>query len=96
MINAAKANGAEVFTIESMSDGEHIHPIQQAFVDVGAVQCGLCIPGMIMTAKAFLDKNPSPTEAEVRQAIDKNLCRCTGYEKIVEAILLAASKMRGE
>lgn len=92
---ASRLEGKEILTIEGMSDGEHLHPIQQAFIDAGAVQCGFCIPGMILSAKALLDKNPNPTEEEVRIGIDKNLCRCTGYEKIVEAILLAAKRMRG-
>ena len=93
MVNSAKANGAEIVTIESMNCGGTLHPIQQSFVDVGAVQCGFCIPGMIMSAKALLDKNSQPSEEEVRKGIDKNLCRCTGYEKIVEAILLAGKRM---
>lgn len=92
---ASRLEGKEILTIEGMSDGEHLHPIQQAFIDAGAVQCGFCIPGMILSAKALLDKNPNPTEEEVRIGIDKNLCRCTGYEKIVEAILLAAKRMGG-
>lgn len=91
---ASGLEGKEILTIEGMAQGETLHPIQQAFVDSGAVQCGFCTPGMVMTAKAFLDKNPNPTEEEVRQAIDKNLCRCTGYVKIVQAILLAAERMR--
>lgn len=86
---------SEIQTIEGMSDGVQLHPIQQAFVDVGAVQCGFCTPGMIMSAKALLDENPNPTEIEVRLAIEQNLCRCTGYEKIVEAILLAGRRMGG-
>ena len=90
---AYRLEGKKILTIEGMSDGEHLHPIQQAFIDAGAVQCGFCIPGMILSAKALLDKNPNPTEEEVRIGIDKNLCRCTGYEKIVEAILLAAKRM---
>ena len=77
-------------------DGIHLHPIQQAFVYAGAVQCGFCIPGMIMSAKALLDQNPDPDEEEVRKAIDPNLCRCTGYDNIVKAILLAASRMGGK
>ncbi|XCP85998.1 (2Fe-2S)-binding protein [Roseburia hominis] len=93
LINAGKLEGSRVLTIEGMSDGEHLHPIQQAFIDAGAIQCGFCTPGMIMSAKALLDKNPNPTEAEVRKAISPNLCRCTGYEKIVEAILLAADRL---
>ena len=92
---ASRLEGKKILTIEGMSDGEHLHPIQQAFIDAGAVQCGFCIPGMILSAKALLDKNPNPTEEEVRIGIDKNLCRCTGYEKIVEAILLAAKRMGG-
>lgn len=93
-LRACELEGKEILTIEGMAQGEALHPIQQAFVDCGAVQCGYCTPGMIMTAKAFLDKNPDPSEEEVRRAIDKNLCRCTGYVKIVQAILLAAERMR--
>lgn len=95
MVKMKYADGADVETIEGLSFGEELHPIQQAFIDAGAVQCGFCIPGMIMSAKALLDKNACPSETEVRKAIDKNLCRCTGYEKIVEAILLAADRMKG-
>lgn len=95
MVNSRKLNGTQILTIEGMASGEQLHPIQQAFIDSGAVQCGFCIPGMIMSTKAFLDKNSTPTEAEARAAIDKNLCRCTGYEKIIEAILLAADRMGG-
>jgi len=85
---AVQANGREVTTIEGLekSDGT-LHPLQQAFIDHGAIQCGFCTPGMILSAKALLDENPRPTELEVRQAIAGNLCRCTGYQKIVEAIL---------
>lgn len=93
-VQASKLEGKEILTIEGMASGEALHPIQQAFIDCGAVQCGFCTPGMVMTAKAFLDKNPDPSEDEVRRAIDKNLCRCTGYVKIVQAILLAAERMR--
>lgn len=88
--------GKRIETIEGLSDGLTLHPIQQAFVDAGAVQCGFCTPGMIMSAKALLDANPNPDEEEVREAIRPNLCRCTGYVKIVEAVLLAARRMRGE
>ena len=77
-----------------MSHGTDLHPIQQAFVESGAIQCGYCTPGMIMSAKALLDKNPNPDEQDVRAAIENNLCRCTGYVKIVDAILLAAKRMR--
>jgi carbon-monoxide dehydrogenase small subunit len=78
--------GKKVLTIEGLGDEEHIHPIQQAFVDAGAVQCGYCMPGMILTAKALLDKNPKPSADEIKEAISGNLCRCTGYTKIVRAI----------
>ena len=90
---AVQANGREVTTIEGLekSDGT-LHPLQQAFIDHGAIQCGFCTPGMILSAKALLDENPRPTELEVRQAIAGNLCRCTGYQKIVEAILAVAVK----
>lgn len=86
--------GKKIETIENLSKGIKLHIIQQAFVESGAIQCGFCTPGMIMSAKALLDKNLSPTEAEVREAISNNLCRCTGYVKIVDAILLAAERMR--
>ncbi|MCD8249829.1 MAG: (2Fe-2S)-binding protein [Lachnospiraceae bacterium] len=95
LINFKKLNGSDVLTIEGLSDGERLHPIQQAFVEAGAVQCGFCTPGMIMAAKALLDHNPDPTEEEVRLALEHNLCRCTGYEQIVEAVLLAAERLRG-
>lgn len=90
---AVQANGREVTTIEGLekSDGT-LHPIQQAFIDHGAIQCGFCTPGMVLSAKALLDENPRPTEIEVRQGIAGNLCRCTGYQKIVEAILSVSSK----
>ena len=93
---AAWAEGKHIQTLEGlMGPNGELSDIQQAFIDAGAVQCGFCIPGMILSAKALLDKNPNPTEEEVRIGIDKNLCRCTGYEKIVEAILLAAKRMGG-
>ena len=90
---AVQANGREVTTIEGMerADGA-LHPLQQAFIDHGAIQCGFCTPGMVLSAKALLDENPKPTEMEVKQAIAGNLCRCTGYQKIVEAILSAAQR----
>lgn len=85
---AVQVNGREITTIEGLekSDGT-LHPVQQAFIDHGAIQCGFCTPGMVLTAKALLDENPRPTELDVRRAISGNLCRCTGYQKIVEAIL---------
>ena len=84
---ALQANGKEVTTIEGLAQGDKLHPIQQAFIDHFAVQCGFCTPGMIMSAKALLDAKPDPTEDEVRRALRGNLCRCTGYVKIIEAIL---------
>ncbi|MBE6990374.1 MAG: (2Fe-2S)-binding protein [Ruminococcaceae bacterium] len=86
--------GKTIETIEGLWNGGALHPIQQAFIDCGAVQCGFCTPGMIMSAKALLDRNPDPTEEEIRQAIRNNLCRCTGYYKIVEAIGEAARRIR--
>lgn len=83
---AVKAQGKEVQTIEGLTEGGKLHPLQQSFVDHGAIQCGYCTPGMIMTSKSLLDRNPSPTEHEIRKAISGNICRCTGYVKIVEAI----------
>jgi carbon-monoxide dehydrogenase small subunit len=91
LVFAIEVDGQEVTTIEGLSQGGKLHPLQQAFIDEGAVQCGFCIPGVILTAKAFLDSNPNPTEVEVRQAIAGNLCRCTGYDKIVRAILKVAA-----
>jgi len=87
---AVACKGKQVTTIEGLRQGQTLHPLQKSFIDRGAVQCGMCTPGMILTAKVLLDENPRPTEAEVRTAISGNLCRCTGYAKIVEAILAAA------
>jgi carbon-monoxide dehydrogenase small subunit len=84
---AIEAQGKEILTIEGLDQQGKLHPLQQAFIDHYAVQCGFCTPGMILSAKALLDRNPHPTEEEVREAISGNLCRCTGYVKIVEAIL---------
>lgn len=90
LILAVEAEGKEITTIEGLAQGGQLHPLQKAFMDEGAVQCGYCTPGMILAAKAFLDSNPHPTESEIRQAIAGNLCRCTGYNKIVRAILRAS------
>ncbi|MBR3719583.1 MAG: (2Fe-2S)-binding protein, partial [Firmicutes bacterium] len=87
-------HGRRVTTIEGVGTMDHLHPVQQAFVDVHAIQCGYCIPGMVLTAIALLEQNPDPTEEEIRVAISGNLCRCTGYQKIVQAIQLAAVRMK--
>lgn len=84
------AEGKRITTIEGLSQNGHLHPLQQAFLDAGAVQCGFCIPGMVLTGHAFLLKNPNPTRHEIREAINPNLCRCTGYQQIVNAIQSAA------
>ncbi len=89
---AVQAQGKEIVTIEGLATNGKLHPIQQAFVDHGAIQCGFCTPGMILSAKALLDKTPRPTEQEVKEGIAGNLCRCTGYTKIIEAILAVAEK----
>ncbi|MEW6666717.1 MAG: molybdopterin-dependent oxidoreductase [Thermodesulfobacteriota bacterium] len=92
LLLAAEVQGKEIVTIEGLSNGDKLHPVQEAFVKYGGSQCGYCSPGMILTAKALLDKKPSPTEAEVRQAISGNLCRCTGYTKAVEAVMSLAGQ----
>lgn len=86
----------QITTIEGLARGSELHPIQRAFVECGAIQCGFCTPGMILAAKALLDHNPNPTEDEIRAAIRFNLCRCTGYARIVEAVLCAAELLRKE
>ncbi|MDD4903032.1 MAG: (2Fe-2S)-binding protein [Candidatus Bipolaricaulis sp.] len=94
LVLAAKANGKEILTIEGLASGDALHPIQEAFLDEGAVQCGYCTPGMILSAYDLLSRNPTPSEGEIRQAISGNLCRCTGYVKQVRAIQAAAERMR--
>jgi carbon-monoxide dehydrogenase small subunit len=93
LVLAVEAAGREVTTIEGLSKGRSLHPLQQAFIDHGAIQCGFCTPGMILSAKALLDRRPDPGEEEIREALGGNLCRCTGYQKIVEAVLAAAQAM---
>ncbi len=94
LVLAVDAQGKDILTIEGVADGPKLHPIQKAFVDYGAIQCGFCSPGMILTAKALLERNPNPSEAEVRNAISGNLCRCTGYVKIIEAIMTVSAQGR--
>ena len=91
LVLIGEVEGKEITTIEGMSPQGILHPLQQAFINEGAVQCGFCTPGVLLTAKAFLDSNPHPTEFQVRQAIAGNLCRCTGYDKIVRAIMSVAN-----
>lgn len=93
LILAVACKGKEIITIEGLRQGETLHPLQNSFIQHGAIQCGMCTPGMILSAKALLDENPHPAEIEVRRAISGNLCRCTGYVKIVDAILAVS---RGE
>jgi carbon-monoxide dehydrogenase small subunit len=90
---AVQANGHDIRTVESLGTPDKLHPIQQAFTEKHALQCGYCTPGFLMTLVPFLEKNPDPTEDEVREAIDGNICRCTGYEKIIEAAMDASKKM---
>lgn len=94
IIPILRAEGAEITTIEGLADGAKLHPLQESFIEQGAIQCGFCTPGMIMSAKALLDKNPNPTQLEVREALGGNICRCTGYVNIENAVFDAAEKMR--
>ncbi len=96
MIPAIKAMDANIQTIEGISDGDKLHPLQQSFIDNGAVQCGFCTPGMIMASKALLDENSSPTPYDIKEAIAGNICRCTGYIKIEKAVQEAAEMMKHE
>lgn len=95
LVLAVEAEDREIQTIEGLATGDALHPIQQAFLEHAALQCGICTPGFIMSAKALLDREPDPTEAQVRRWLAGNLCRCTGYDKIVRAVLGAAAEMRG-
>ncbi len=93
---AIEAQGKGILTIEGLAKDGQFHPLQQAFIDYGAIQCGFCTPGMLLSAKALLDENPEPTNVEVKEAISGNLCRCTGYAKIIKAIETAAQKIKRE
>ena len=94
LLLAAQAQGCQVETVEGLANGDTLHPLQQCFMDHGGLQCGYCTPGLLMTAKALLADLPQPTEAQVREGINGNLCRCTGYGGVVEAILAAAQQMQ--
>jgi carbon-monoxide dehydrogenase small subunit len=94
LVLGAEAEGRSIGTIEGVAEGESLHPLQQKFLEHAALQCGICTPGFVVAAKALLERNPDPTEAEVRYWLAGNLCRCTGYDKIVRAVLAAAAEMR--
>lgn len=93
---AKNLEGRNIVTIEGVSIGESLHPVQQAFVDAGAIQCGFCTPGMVMSTIALIKRNDNPSEDEIKKALENNLCRCTGYQKIIDAVKLAAKIMREE
>ena len=95
LVLAGAAEGREVRTVEGLAEGDRLHPVQRAFLDAGAVQCGFCTPGLIVSAQALLSQNPEPSEMEIREALSGNLCRCTGYGKILEAVQRAARDMYG-
>lgn len=95
LVLAAEADGKHITTIEGLADGEKLHPIQEAFAEVGGLQCGFCTPGMILSTKALLDKNANPSDEEIRKGLEGNFCRCTGYTKIIESVKAAAQKVRG-
>jgi aerobic carbon-monoxide dehydrogenase small subunit len=93
LVLAGQAEGSEIVTVEGLAGGDALHPIQEAFVEAGAVQCGFCTPGLIVATHDLLGRNPSPTDPEIREALAGNLCRCTGYEKVLDAVRLAAGRM---
>lgn len=93
LVLAVQADGREVVTIEGIADGDKLHPVQESFIEKGAIQCGFCTPGMIITAKSLLDDNPNPSEEEIKEYMSGNICRCTGYIKIIDAIKHAGEKM---
>jgi carbon-monoxide dehydrogenase small subunit len=93
LVLAGQAEGSEVITVEGIAEGHELHPVQRAFVEAGGVQCGFCTPGFIVATHDLLQRKPNPTDAEIREALAGNLCRCTGYEKILDAVRLAAERM---
>jgi aerobic-type carbon monoxide dehydrogenase small subunit (CoxS/CutS family) len=95
LVLAAESDGAEITTIEGLADGEKLDPVQEAFYEIGGLQCGFCTPGMILSTKALLAENPSPSDWEIRKGLEGNFCRCTGYTKIFESVREAARKSRG-
>jgi len=94
LVLAAQAHDREVRTVEGLADGDRLHPVQEAFVEAGAVQCGFCTPGLVVAVTDLLERDPSPDEVTVREALSGNLCRCTGYQKILDAVALAAERRR--
>ncbi len=96
LVLGAEARGRSVETIEGMADGETLHPLQQRFLEEAALQCGVCTPGLLIAAKSLLERHPNPTETEARYWLAGNLCRCTGYDKVIRAVMLAAADMRGD
>jgi aerobic carbon-monoxide dehydrogenase small subunit len=93
LVAAGQAHGRVIVTVEGLADADDLHPVQQAFIEAGAVQCGFCTPGLIVAAHDLLQRDPEPDDAEIREALAGNLCRCTGYEKILDAVRLAAGRM---
>ena len=96
LVLAVRANKKQILTVEGLSDGNKLHPLQQAFIDKGALQCGFCTPGMLLSSYALLQRNPDPTYEEIGKALSGNLCRCTGYQKIFDAVIETAARMRKE
>jgi carbon-monoxide dehydrogenase small subunit len=93
LVAAGQAEGRDVVTVEGLADGDRLHPVQEAFIDAGAVQCGFCTPGLVMAARDLLARSPDPDDTTIREALAGNLCRCTGYEKIIDAVRIAARRM---
>lgn len=96
LVLAVEVEAGSILTIEGLAKDGKLHPVQQAFIDHGAIQCGFCTPGMVMASKALLDKNPNPTDDEVRRGLSGNICRCTGYAKIIEAVMSASKAMNSK